>query len=126
VITVRDLVSSEQRQDRYTADQLAFSLDEVIDREILGEADLVEAIEPIRKKFQFARDAALENTKLYLSMIADLDIYVATSMRNRDDFRAMVTPIISMIHAKEISIAPLFVMIVSPKRCQQCGRPLAS
>jgi hypothetical protein len=28
-----------------------------------------------------------------------------------------VTPTISMIHAKVISIAPLFVMIVSPKRC---------
>ncbi len=30
-----------------------------------------------------------ENTKLYLSMISELDVYVATSMRNRQDFRNM-------------------------------------
>jgi len=29
------------------------------------------------------------NTKKYLSMVSDLDVYVATSMRNRKDFRAM-------------------------------------
>jgi hypothetical protein len=89
VITVRELVSSVPKQDKYTSDQLSFSLDEVLDREVRSEDEIADAIEPIRTKFETARDYALKNTKLYLSMIADLDIYVATSMRRRDDFRAM-------------------------------------
>lgn len=41
-------------------------------------------------KFQVkAREAALKNTRFYLSMVGDLDVYVATSMRNRQDFRDM-------------------------------------
>jgi hypothetical protein len=31
----------------------------------------------------------MENTKLYLSLVNDLDVYVATSMRSRVDFRGM-------------------------------------
>ena len=89
VTTVRELVSSVPQQDQYTSDQLSFSLDEVLDQQINSEDEIANAIEPIRNKFQAARERALKNTKLYLSMIADLDIYVATSMRKRDDFRAM-------------------------------------
>ena len=36
-----------------------------------------------------ARKVALENTKHYLSIVIELDVYVATSMRNRQDFREM-------------------------------------
>jgi hypothetical protein len=39
--------------------------------------------------FQTARDTALENTRIYLSSCNDLDVYVATSMRYRQDFRDM-------------------------------------
>jgi hypothetical protein len=39
--------------------------------------------------FQLARAQALDNTKIYLSACNDLDVYVATSMRTRDDFRHM-------------------------------------
>ena len=39
--------------------------------------------------FQKTRSTALENTRIYLSICNDLDVYVATSMRNRDDFRDM-------------------------------------
>lgn len=42
-------------------------------------------------RFERAREAALENTRLYLSMVEELDVYVATSMRKRDDFRVMAT-----------------------------------
>jgi hypothetical protein len=89
VITVRELISSVPKQDKYTSDQLSFSLDEVLDQEVRSEDDIAGTIEPIRRKFQAARERALKNTKLYLSMIGDLDIYVATSMRKREDFRAM-------------------------------------
>jgi len=39
--------------------------------------------------FQQARADALKNTRTYLSICNDLDVYVATSMRTRDDFREM-------------------------------------
>jgi hypothetical protein len=89
VITLRELVSSVPGEENYTSEQLSFSLDEVLDREIHSEEEINIAIDPICKNFQTARERALINTKLYLSMIADLDVYVATSMRKRDDFRAM-------------------------------------
>jgi hypothetical protein len=87
-VTMRELVSSGE-SGPYSSDQLSFSLDEVLDREIRSEDELTAAIDPIHKKFRNARERALANTKLYLSMIGDLDIYVATSMRKREDFRAM-------------------------------------
>jgi hypothetical protein len=43
------------------------------------------------KMFQRARTHALRNTKIYLSICNDLDVYVATSMRTREDFREMAT-----------------------------------
>jgi hypothetical protein len=39
--------------------------------------------------FQEARARALQNTRTYLSICNDLDVYVATSMRTRQDFRDM-------------------------------------
>lgn len=41
------------------------------------------------RAFQDARRDALENTRVYLSICNDLDVYVATSMRSRQDFREM-------------------------------------
>jgi len=41
--------------------------------------------------FQKARDEALQNTRIYLSLCNDLDVYVATSMRSREDFREMAS-----------------------------------
>lgn len=89
VITLKELISAVPGQASYTSDQLSFALDEVLDREIHNEEEISAAIDPIAKKFHTAREKALLNTKMYLSMIADLDVYVATSMRKRDDFRAM-------------------------------------
>jgi hypothetical protein len=41
--------------------------------------------------FQKARVDALENTRIYLSLCNNLGVYVATSMRTRDDFRGMAS-----------------------------------
>lgn len=41
--------------------------------------------------FEKARVEALQNTRIYLSLCNDLDVYVATSMRTRDDFREMAS-----------------------------------
>ena len=43
----------------------------------------------VADKFFAARKEALNNTQHYLSMVNDLDVYVATSMRNRQNFRDM-------------------------------------
>ncbi len=42
-----------------------------------------------QEAFGRARQSALKNTRTYLSICNDLDVYVATSMRTRDDFREM-------------------------------------
>lgn len=57
--------------------------------ELRSQADLRAVTDDKLGRFKHARAAALDNTRLYLSMVEELDVYVATSMRKRDDFRAM-------------------------------------
>jgi len=88
--TVRELLenqlptASEARQQEFI-----FSADEVLDERVSSESDLSAKYERIASKFGEARKAALDNTRYYLSMLSDLDVYVATSMRTRQDFRNM-------------------------------------
>jgi Zn-dependent peptidase ImmA (M78 family) len=88
-MTVKDLIKQIPDQSKYTADQLMFSLDEVLANVIDSESSIAATVEPIMIRFQRARENALFNTKLYLSLSQDLDIYVATSMRERKEFHAM-------------------------------------
>lgn len=69
--------------------EFIFSADELLDEKISSESDLSARYERIAFKFAEARRAALDNTRYYLSMLSDLDVYVATSMRTRQDFRSM-------------------------------------
>lgn len=69
--------------------RLYLSADEFLDDQILDEADLLGKIERVSRAFGNAREIALENTQTYLSMVGDLDVYVATSMRKRSDFQTM-------------------------------------
>jgi hypothetical protein len=69
--------------------EFIFSADEVLDEKVSSESDLSAKYEQIASKFAEARKAALDNTRYYLSMLNDLDVYVATSMRTRQDFRNM-------------------------------------
>lgn len=89
-LTVKQLIAENRSQeDDYDEFQLSFSLDEAIDKEVSSIGDLEPMIGPLVRKFERARSNALKNTDLYLSMVSDLDIYVATSMRSREDFRSM-------------------------------------
>jgi hypothetical protein len=88
-ILIKELIVPGLSPSRYDSDQLSFSLDEALDQEIKNTTELEAAIEPIIQKFKTARERALSNTKLYLSMVGDMDVYVATSMRSRADFRSM-------------------------------------
>jgi hypothetical protein len=73
--------------------QLALSLPvstEEVENEMVGsETEIREVVGRVLERFKSARTAASKNTQLYLSGAKDLDVYVATSMRRRDDFRDM-------------------------------------
>ena len=66
-----------------------FAADEILDSVISSEADLKDAILPVKERFRAAREAGVHNTELYLSAVGDMDVYVATSMRSRSDFHNM-------------------------------------
>jgi hypothetical protein len=68
---------------------LKFGADEFMEETVDNEDQLKTHISKIAKRFAYARNAAAQNTNLYLSIVNELDIYVATSMRHRDDFRNM-------------------------------------
>jgi len=71
--------------------ELIFSADDVLDEAVASEAELEERYQRLALRFTSARQIALSNTELYLSMVNDLDVYVATSMRSRQDFRDMAS-----------------------------------
>jgi hypothetical protein len=69
--------------------QFMFAADEILESDVVSEEDLVAKYEAVRQVFSRSRETALRNTELYLSMANDLDVYVATSMRTRQQFRDM-------------------------------------
>jgi hypothetical protein len=89
--TIRQLLDGKYVTDNYAEhkQEFLFSSDELMDVDITSEEELDSKFCIIAQKFTVARDKALNNTKLYLSMVDQLDVYVATSMRNRNDFRKM-------------------------------------
>jgi len=66
-----------------------FSADEILNQKIKSLSELRSKLQPIKDRFEQAREKAVANTRLYLSSVGDLDVYVATSMRNRQDFYSM-------------------------------------
>jgi hypothetical protein len=58
-------------------------------KQLNNEEDVLALYRGQSEAFAQARQAALGNTRIYLSICNDLDVYVATSMRTRDDFREM-------------------------------------
>jgi hypothetical protein len=90
-ITVRELIEGLKEQAEYAPRQteLNFSCDEIIDETVTSQSDLEKKIDEIAKRYFAAREKALKNTRYFLSMVSELDVYVATSMRTRNDFRHM-------------------------------------
>lgn len=87
-ITFRELITPPKAQNPRQV-EFEFSINEVLDEAIGSEEDILAKIRPLIARFGSAREKALANTNLYISQIDDLDVYVATSMRTRDDFRKM-------------------------------------
>lgn len=85
--TVKELIAGTAEANRQL--DMEFSAVEFVDEPIDSVASLNKKYRVYKTRFDTARAAALENTEIYLSSVNDLDVYVATSMRNRDDFRRM-------------------------------------
>jgi hypothetical protein len=90
-IKIKDLLGERLDGTQYSAQQgmLVFSADDMLEDTVSSRRDIENRYEKIADAFLTARASALENTKLYLSLVNDLDVYVATSMRTRDHFRNM-------------------------------------
>jgi len=91
--TIRRLLDPASLAAEFASRQqeLLFSAGDVLDEAVGSEEELEERYKEIADRFTRARRVALANTELYLSMVNDLDVYVATSMRARQDFRDMAS-----------------------------------
>ncbi|HEX4485312.1 MAG TPA: hypothetical protein VH088_03545, partial [Terriglobales bacterium] len=92
-ITYKELLDTAKLNPEFASRQLelTFISEELLDEVIDAEDQLKQKYDSVKGRFDRARPAALRNTDLYLSMVEDLDIYVATSMRNREQFRQMAS-----------------------------------
>jgi hypothetical protein len=88
-IRIRELLEKALHGKTDRQAEFLFSADSILDEEVETAEQLEEKYEGVFKAFEDARRSALKNTNYFLSMVNDLDVYVATSMRNRADFRKM-------------------------------------
>ncbi len=90
-VTARQLLTGDYATGQYAhlQPQLQLSADDFMEEVLEDEDSLLERIHRVAQDFTRARRAAPSNTAMYLSMVGDLDVYIATSMRTRDDFRDM-------------------------------------
>jgi len=65
---------------------IPLALTEVKDLAVTSKEDIRRALADIIERFKAARSVALDNTQVYLSICNELDVYVATSMREKADF----------------------------------------
>jgi hypothetical protein len=88
-ITYKELLDSACLKPEFASRQMEFTFasSELLDEVIESEDQLREKYDSVKRRFDHARQAALTNTQIYLSMVADLDVYIATSMRSRQQFR---------------------------------------
>lgn len=93
LVSFEELLSGDYVQDKYPAEQqqLHFASDELLETRVSSVEDLKKALQKHGATFEEARASALGNTSHYLSMVDEMDVYVATSMRTRQDFRDMAS-----------------------------------
>jgi len=89
-VTSKDLKSRAQEMARQANQETLFDLlYEDVPDEVEDEQQVLALYQGQSEAFRKARATALHNTRIYLSICHDLDAYVATSMRTRQDFREM-------------------------------------
>lgn len=103
-LTVRELFEGNFEKEKYenSFQQLLFSADDILEDSISGSDDIDSKYQDIADRFISARKKALQNTRYYLSLVNDLDVYVATSMRTKKDFLDMANICEKIFKGKEI------------------------
>jgi hypothetical protein len=91
-VLIKDLFANDTplaQSDPQAQMMLQFTTEEFADDQVDSEDDIRTRIRGVAERFVKARELAVANTTLYLSIVNELDVYVATSMRRRSDFRDM-------------------------------------
>lgn len=86
LINVGDMV---KKDNSFLSTDLAIAGSDILEEKISSLDDIDRVLTPLTARWQNARDLALQNTRLYLSLVNDMDVYVATSMRTAGDFLEM-------------------------------------
>lgn len=90
---VRDLLDEKyieaDEHEQISMFEAEYSLSEILTEKVKSEDDLLNKAKDLANRWMQAHDKALINTELYLSLVSDLDIYVATSMRTKENFLSM-------------------------------------
>jgi hypothetical protein len=81
--------SALAQRDPQAQMMLQFTTEEFADDTVDTEDEIRAKVGAVARRFVKARELALANTRLFLSIVNELDVYVATSMRKRADFRDM-------------------------------------
>ena len=105
-VPVKTLISmAEQANETDLQAQLSFkfSSEEFLEAIVESDEQLRSKIRDVAQRFSRARERALQNTENYLSIVNELDVYVATSMRNRDDFRDMNKNCLAIFQKEKLS-----------------------
>lgn len=92
-ISIKELLEGKYVLNVAESKQMEFNFasEDIIDDYVENVGDIEDKYDKIASKFSIARKKALKNTNYYLSLINDLDVYVATSMRTKVDFMEMAT-----------------------------------
>jgi len=99
---IPDLLAAKKNKEvEYTMED-EITTTEFIETIITSEEQIDQIVTPLYNRFLNARRSALNNTKLYLSLMNDLDVYVATSMRSKDDFIKMAKNCFDIFHEPKI------------------------
>ena len=72
-----------------TEEQLLLSYDDISNERVSSKIEIKKQFDAVATKFLDARSKAIQNREYDLSMVNDLDVYVATSMRTQKTFRDM-------------------------------------
>jgi hypothetical protein len=102
-ITIRALIESHlPAPHKQSRDSLFFAASEILDQSVASQQDLDRHYGSVARRFEDARRDALLNTQYYLSMLTDLDVYVATSMRTPEHFVRMAETCESVFSDKKL------------------------
>ena len=91
-----DVGKTMKADSTFLSADLAIAGYDILEETVSSIEDIDRVLAPLVAKWRSARELALMNTRLYLSLVNDMDVYVATSMRTNEDFNKMAK------HCKDI------------------------